>query len=147
MKNTLIVLIVIIILAAGAYFLFLRGGQNKTSTTSTPIGTPSTSSATPADEETSSSANTITFDGNSFSPSSVTVKSGDTLTWINNSSVDLEIGVNPHPIHTGNREISGGEFVLKIAPGESKSVTVTKVGTFGYHNHLNSSQGGSIAVK
>jgi len=148
MRNAIIVLIIIVILAAGAYFFFLRSTQDKPATTTpTVTSTPSTSSAEPVTEGETQSKITITFDGSGFSPSSTTVKSGGNITWVNSSSQDVEIGANPHPIHTGNKEVSGGEFTLKLTPGQSKTVTVTKVGTFGYHNHLSSSQGGSITVE
>ena len=148
MRNAIIVLIIIVIVAAGAYFFFLRGNQEKPATTTpTVTSTPSTSSAGRRSEEETQNKTTITFDGSGFSPSSTTVKSGGSITWVNSSSQDIEIGANPHPIHTGNKEVSGGEFTLKLTPGQSKTVTVTKVGTFGYHNHLSSSQGGSITVE
>ena len=148
MRNVILALIIIVILAAGAYFFFLRGNQEKPATTNPMVtSTPSTSSAGRSPGEETQNKTTITFDGSGFSPSSATVKSGGSITWVNNSSQDIEIGSNPHPIHTGNKEVSAGEFVLKLTSGQSKTVTVTKVGTFGYHNHLSSSQGGSITVE
>jgi plastocyanin len=121
----------------------LFGGSDQSGTSSQ--GGATTSSAQPASE--GSSEVTITYSSDGFSPSSVKVNSGGTVTWANNSTKEVEIGANPHPIHTGNKEVSGGEFVLKLASGEKSSVTVTKTGTFGYHNHLDSSQGGSITVE
>lgn len=147
MRNLIIIILVVIVLALGAYFLLRGSSDQNESSTQTVTTSPSTSSAQQSSDQQGQTAVDITFDGNGFSPSSATVKSGGQLTWINNSSVDIEIGANPHPLHTGSREVSGGEFVLKLAPGEKKTIALTKTGTFGYHNHKSSSQGGSVTVE
>lgn len=85
----------------------------------------------------------ITYDGNLFSPSQVTVKKGDTITIKNESSTTVQIQSNVHPIHTDNEELNIGE----IAAGQSKSFTVNKVGSWGYHNHLDPTQTGTIVVR
>jgi len=36
---------------------------------------------------------------------------------------------------------------LNLQPGEEKSVVVSKVGTFGFHNHGNSLEEGTIVVE
>ena len=114
------------IIYAGIYYFFLakKGGYNETVST-TPTQTAETTQQAPA---------TITYSSSGFSPSTVTVKSGGTITWINTSDKEVQIGANPHPAHSGNREVSGGEFTLNLQPGEEKSVVVSKVGTFGFHN-------------
>lgn len=89
----------------------------------------------------------ITYTPTGFSPPEVTLKNGGKITWINKGDREVKIGANPHPIHTGNREVSGGEFTLDLQPGGQKTVVVSKVGTLGYHNHLNASEGGTIIVK
>ncbi|MEK7536607.1 MAG: cupredoxin domain-containing protein [Patescibacteria group bacterium] len=82
-----------------------------------------------------------------FSPSEVTLKNGGKITWINKGNREIKIGVNPHPIHTGNREISGGDFTLDLMPGDQKTVVILKTGTFDYHDHLNAGEGGTIIVQ
>ncbi len=98
-------------------------------------------------DETNTSGVTITYTSSSFSPADVKIKSGGTITWVNDGDSEIQIGAKPHPVHTGNKEVSGGGFVLTLKPGEQATVTVEKTGTFGYHNHLNSSQGGIITVE
>ncbi|OGY25227.1 MAG: hypothetical protein A2864_02155 [Candidatus Woykebacteria bacterium RIFCSPHIGHO2_01_FULL_39_12] len=136
------------VVVVAAFILFK--GVYQPDTGSTPATT--TGSTSSAVRQGSPSANkeegvTITYSNGSFSPSEVTVNSGSKITWLNNGDQEIKIGANPHPIHTGNKEVSGGDFTLNLAPGESKSVVVTKTGSFGYHNHLNSSEGGTITVK
>ncbi len=90
---------------------------------------------------------TIAFTDSGFDPISTAVKSGGEITWTNNSKSTVEIGSNPHPGHTDNQDITGNKFVIELAPGESSTVTVTKSGTFGFHDHLKPSFKGTVIVK
>jgi len=113
------------------------------STSSSPTTTSSqTQESSPAQESV-----TITATDKGFEPSTVTVKSGGTVTWKNNSSSKIQVGSAVHPTHELNREITNSEFVLEVAPGESKVVTVTKTGSWGYHNHLDPSATGKVVVE
>lgn len=100
-------------------------------------------SDTAANTQTPQSANLITYTNNGFSPSSLTVKSGDSVTINNSSDSSIQIQSNPHPIHTDNDELNVGV----IAAGKSATFKLTKTGTWGYHNHLNTSETGSIIVQ
>ena len=85
----------------------------------------------------------IKYDGDSFSLSSDSVVVGGTVIVTNNSEKELNFSSDPHPVHTDNSELNAGD----IAPGESKTFTLNKVGKWGFHNHLNSSQNGELTVK
>ena len=82
-----------------------------------------------------------------FSPPCVAISSGSKIKWINQSGSPLSLGADPHPIHSGNRELTNGEFVLDIKNGDSADVTLTKKGSFGYHNHLAPWNMGTVVVK
>ena len=99
----------------------------------------STSSSTSA----STAAATITYGSNGFSPGTVTLKSGQTLAITNSSNQEIQMDSDPHPTHTDNPELNVGS----IAAGQTKTVTLTKVGNWGYHNHLDPSQTGRIVVQ
>lgn len=109
---------------------------------------------TPANNNTQSSQgqNEVAYTGSGFSPSTLTVKNGDTVTFVNNSSSDMWVASNPHPIHDGY-PTSGGcisstfDSCSNIAPGQSWSFKFDITGNWGYHNHLNPSQGGTIVVQ
>ena len=90
---------------------------------------------------------TVTYTDEGFSPASTTVASGDAITWKNDSSETVQVGSNTHPTHTINQEITGDEFTIALAPGESKTVTVTKAGSWGYHDHLKPSIVGTVVVE
>lgn len=135
-KNIFIAAIVILVLIGGVALLKIYNTPTTEPTTS------SSSTNTEVKEEV-----IITYTETGFSPSEAILKNGGRITWVNKSNKEVKIGANPHPIHTGNREVSGGEFTLDLKPADQKTVVVSKVGAFGYHNHLNAAEGGTIVVK
>lgn len=144
MKAFLIGLVVVIIIGGGGY-LAVHSSSNKSSnqqpaTTSSSQSSNSSSNSTSTNE---TAANTITFDGNKFSPATLTVRSGATVTIKNTSSDDLQFDSDPHPAHTDDTDLNVGI----VSSGSSQTFTVTKKGTFGYHDHLDASIRGEITVE
>lgn len=85
---------------------------------------------------------TVTYTDNGFSPDSYMIKAGGTVTVINKSSRDLEFSSNNHPTHTDETELN----MDTLSPGKSGTFKVTKVGTWGFHNHLTPQDMGSLMV-
>lgn len=164
MSRTLIAgLIVAVIIVGGG--LWLAGSKNddktanSTANSSNVTPTPSNNSKTPStassgsqqatnkptdsDGDNDEAAATITYTADGFSPSTVTVKSGDTVAVMNNSGESLQFNSDPHPSHTGNTELNVGS----VQSGQTKTFVVTKTGTFGFHNHFNPNHKGSITVQ
>jgi plastocyanin len=78
---------------------------------------------------------TVTIAGFAFSPKTVTVNVGDTVTWTNNDTVT----------HTAT---SAGNFDTgSIGGGASKRVTFQKAGTFAYVCSIHSSMTGTVVVR
>lgn len=98
----------------------------------------------------------VTYSGTSFSPSSVTIKKGGTVTFNNQSSGSMWVSSSQHPTHTDFDGTSASEHCAvgyagakpfdQCASGASFSFTFTKTGSFNYHNHLNPSALGNITV-
>lgn len=84
----------------------------------------------------------ITDDG--FSPQTVTVRAGGTVTWTNAGATPHWPASDPHPAHTG---LPGFDSLAGLASGETYQFTVTKPGTFGYHDHLFPLLKGTVIVK
>lgn len=91
---------------------------------------------------TSSTTNTATVSGNavtisnySYSPASLTVKQGTTVTWTNNDVVDHTV--------TGN---TGGPASGQVSPGQTYTYTFTTVGTFAYHCSNHTYMHGTVVV-
>lgn len=86
----------------------------------------------------------ILYRSPTFSPSVLRVKAGTTVTFHNDSNDSLWIASNPHPAHT---DLSGFDSKASIEMGGDFSFTFDRLGTFGYHNHLNPSFTGTIIVE
>lgn len=86
--------------------------------------------------------NDVTYDGSSFSPSNVTIDEGESVTWTNSSQITFDLASNSHPSHTNFPALNKGD----VGPGETATVTFNDSGTYGYHNHSNASQTGTIIV-
>lgn len=137
MKKFIIGLVAVIVIGGGGYLALHKSpSQPATSTASSQSQNP-----TPATNQ--SASNAITFDGSQFSPATLTVKAGTTLTIKNTSSADLQMDSNPHPIHTDDTDLNVG----LVSAGQSKTFTVTKTGTFGFHNHLDPNVQGQITIQ
>jgi plastocyanin len=86
----------------------------------------------------------VVYNGSSFSPSSVTIKSGDIVIFKNASDSAFRPASNPHPSHT---DYPGFDSVSSVAAGQSFQFKFTKVGSWGYHDHFNPAAKGTIIVK
>jgi len=105
--------------------------------------TKSTQSDTSQSASEAATAAIITYTDDGFSPATVTVVAGSTITVENESSGELEFKSGKHPAHNDNTELNQEE----INSGESLSFTVNKVGTWGYHNHYDADKKGTIVVR
>jgi plastocyanin len=138
-NKTILAVVVVVVLIGAAVILFKPAKSNAPSTN----GSNSTNANSNSDSSNKPVAATITYDGNIFTSSAGSVNSGETVKVANTSDKDLEFDSDPHPVHTDNPELNAGD----IPAGESKTFTLTEKGSWGYHNHLNSSQKGEITVK
>lgn len=132
-KNILIAVAVFVVLSGG--FFIMNSGSDDTANTS--------DSAQTTAEDTKPVAATITYSSSGFSPSELTVNSGDVIEVKNEGSSALQFQSNPHPAHTDDKDLNTGS----VSPGKSKKFTVTKTGTFGAHNHLKDSETITITVQ
>ncbi|NOS67660.1 MAG: hypothetical protein HOO67_04830, partial [Candidatus Peribacteraceae bacterium] len=93
---------------------------------------------------TESEVSIVTYSAEGFEPALLRVKSGTSVTFRNMSSGELWVASNPHPTHTG---LSGFDAKSGIGQGESFMFRFTRLGTFGYHNHLDPSRSATIIVE
>ncbi len=128
------------------YFVFAKkGGYNSMNTPqqqntqqANPTVQPSTGSMQ------NKNTTSVEYNGNGFNPKSITVKVGDTVTWTDKDTDQVWVASNPHPTHT---DYPGFDALKGISTGETYSFTFTKVGTWGYHNHLKPSEKGEVVVQ
>ncbi|HLC64512.1 MAG TPA: plastocyanin/azurin family copper-binding protein [Candidatus Nanoarchaeia archaeon] len=88
------------------------------------------------------SGSTIEVTSSGFSPNSITINSGDTVTWINKDSAPHWPASAMHPTHllypeTGGCIGSKFDACGEIPPGGSWSFTFSQKGEWKYHDHIN----------
>ena len=97
---------------------------------------------------------TVTDDG--YSPSELSVSTGDVVIFRNQSTRAVWVATAVHPTHTvypgsGITKCNAGEAIfdscLGVAPGDDWSFQFNEAGEWGYHNHLRPSQTGKIIVE
>jgi plastocyanin len=130
--------------ACAGLLILLAAGCSKSSTPASSSG----QQQTPAQGQ----QNTVTYTDSGFSPKTLNVKKGDWVVFLNQASDAVRVASNPHPIHNGYPTTGGCvsstfDSCSNIAPGQSWSFKFDLIGTWGYHNHLNPSEGGTIVVQ
>lgn len=84
----------------------------------------------------------ITIKDSMVSPVYVIAQKCDTLTFVNEDDTALEITFGAHPNH-GNY---AGEDELLVKKGRGKTITLSEIGTYSFHDHLNPETSGSFTV-
>jgi plastocyanin len=79
-----------------------------------------------------------------FSPSSITVHAGDYVQFVNKDSAPHWPASNPHPTHT---DLPGFDAKKALATGGTYRFQFVKVGTWGYHDHMNPATHGQVVVQ
>ena len=136
MKISRIILIVGVgLLLSGCYHE--TGNGDKAPTTQTaPAGDNSTG-------ETEDGA-TVHYSGSGFSPSSISVEVGETVTFVNDGSGSMWVASSKHPTH---KDLAGFDQLKGSGNGTSYSYTFEKIGEWSYHNHKSASHQGKVIVE
>jgi plastocyanin len=99
-------------------------------------------------------AATISYTGNGYSPASVTIKKGETVRWVNNSSEDTWPASAVHPTHSIYPEKTSADCLGSafdagkgLKPGESWDFTFNSTGEWRFHDHLHASKTGVVIVQ
>ena len=155
--RTLIAIVVIALVIIGGYFLISNRAVAPTPEESTVEVSGQGQQEEPVGDNVYAAL--ITYTDGGFSPATTNVKVGDTVRFVNNASRGMWVGADEHPTHTeydgtATREhcqegqTTGGAFDMcrQAAPGEFWEFTFTKAGTFDFHNHAQSSHGGTVVV-
>ncbi len=150
-KNSAVIGVVVIVLlvVGGIGFAFRHEikGLLTGSSTSAPAEqttTPTSTAPQTANPSVTESVVEVNYDGSAFSPSPVTIKVGTTVKFVNKSSEGMDVASNPHPTHT---DYPGFDQGKSSSAGQNEyDFTFEKVGTWGYHNHLDPAQGGQVVV-
>ena len=151
-------LIVVLLLALLGWTIFSTQKSQSSSSSvadtanSNPFPTPSfpIASSSPSSSEdagtnsTQPTEVTLTIDSTGINPKTLAINASDTVTWVNNDTVNHQINSAPHPQHTDYLPLNS---VGMLQPGDKKSLVFPTPGTYKFHDHLNPSLFGSVTVK
>ena len=154
MKKILLTAVILAVVLVGWMFLKNKKADVVVSPTPTPLVSPKlTASPSPV-----VSKNVVTYTDSGYIPNTITIKKGETVTWKNESSAPVWTASAMHPTHRvypgTDTAACGTQTLLPMfdacagtAPGQSWSFVFNNVGTWKYHNHLNSSKFGTVVVE
>jgi len=139
--NKFTVVIVSLVVVIG---LFIALAMIKKPSSSQPSLSPTVSPVSNATGSPQANATvSIVYNDSGFSPSQTTVNAGQSITFTNRSSEQIQVDSDPHPIHTDDPELNVGV----IGAGQSKTITVSAKGSYGIHNHLNPSEKARVTIQ
>lgn len=150
-RNLLVALAVVVLIVIVGGFFYLQNNENSSSpspsptqeATQNPTPSPSPEASVSATPDNSAEEASVSATQAGFVPQSLTVKSGTTVTWTNNSGVSSNVSSANHPTHALWPFLNLGTF----GQGQSISVVFDALGTYTYHNHLVPSQKGTVIVE
>ncbi len=154
MKKTIWIVVVIVILAV-AVFLFGQKQATAPETAESPTPTPTQAVPTPTPQvsptatpdsaqPTPSSQNfEVIFADGAVSPTSLNIKVGDSVTFINNDDRSHWPASGVHPAH---QICKGFDALEGLNEGDTYSFTFNEAKTCPFHDHLNPSINGQITV-
>lgn len=154
-SNIVWAVVVLVVVAGVGWYWYV----NNNSVTMTPTDqTNTTPNDTPqATTTTQVSHVTVNYTNQGFSPSSVNIPNGGTVTFVNQSSESMWVASNPHPVHTGYDGTSASQHCAagysgaapfdQCTAGNSFTFTFNKSGTWGYHNHADHAMTGTVLVQ
>jgi plastocyanin len=122
---------------------------NATATTNTEVGVNAGTNA--------ANTTTVHYTASGFSPKSVTINKGQSVSFVDDTQNPMWVAANNHPTHTSydgtdrathcSGSYSGPTPFDQCQPGSTYTFVFGKAGTFGYHNHAAAQFEGTVTVK
>lgn len=147
-RNLVISGVVIAVVIVGGWFLMRPKTvsyppiQTQTQVQKPPASTQSATTAT-AGAVMNEEKNLVTIGNDGYLPKSITIKVGETVTWVNTDTANHTVTSALHPTHTIYPALNLGV----IKSGTKKALSFPKAGVYKYHDHLNPSLVGSVTVQ
>lgn len=122
-----------------------------------PTPTPTTESDETSAEENqeSSTQNTVEYTSTGFTPATITIQAGETVTWTNSSPNQMWVASAVHPTHANYNDTTFQEHCDdptatpfdQCSASNSYSFTFNQTGTWAYHNHMSAADTGTVIVE
>lgn len=142
------IIIIVLLLIAGGIFFFSKnrsGAGDKAIQTGAPTPEKTIPEAAVKTEMVAPSETSVVYDAGGFSPKSVTIKKGGAVIFRNKTGKSASVASNPHPTHTTYPEFD--QYKTDQRGKDEFRFVFEKVGTWGYHDHLNPSITGTVIVE
>lgn len=146
-RTLIIIAGVLIIIAATITVVFmLKDRSDLPETTGTQTDTTETEAQPQPEEEQPeiTESGVISYGAGGYTPSTITVELGETVTFRNDSTSNMWPASDNHPTHEIYPEFDPGRA---IEPGQEWQFTFDQAGAWGYHDHLNPAVTGTIIVE
>jgi len=101
-----------------------------------------------------SAGTTVTYTANGFSPQTVTIKKGESVTFVDQGTGKMWVASAMHPDHTAYSGTTRSEHCPdtigtafdQCSTGSTYTFKFDKTGTWKYHNHVMTNSFGSVVV-
>jgi len=151
--NRAALMVIIIAVVGGVWYYMLRQEAEAPAAVETAQTDANQPAAGAADASTA--AATVIYAKQGFSPETVKIKAGQSVTFVNQSGGRMWVASDPHPTHekysgttrSEHCSDSDGDTFDQCASGDSYTFTFTKKGTWKYHNHALSGDTGTVIVE
>lgn len=143
--SMIIIVLLALIIGAGWYVFSRQGAKVLPIPSPSPIPSP-TPQVTPSPSLSPQAGVTIVMNASGFSPSTVTITRGTTVTFVNQDSGNHWPASGVHPTH---QLCPGFDALRGVAPGERYSYTFnfTPPKVCPFHDHLTPSLTGKITIQ
>ena len=161
MNKTFVIILVLFVLVLGGYFLLRTEEIQAPTEENSTLGMPAPNTNTPEmivnqigdkNESPTINQNVITYSDTGYSPNSLAIEAGDTVTFKNDSSLSMWPASAMHPTHavyptTGGCLGSTFDVCKGVLPNDSWSFKFDIAGNWKYHDHLKPIFFGTIIVE
>lgn len=154
-----LIVIIVLVIAVGGYFLMQNNQGDEVMTEEENMEEENMEDDAELVNDVGMIENYVTYDGNNFNPSTITISEGQPVTFINNSeSQGMWVASAVHPTHEAYSGTSLNEHCGvvgassfdscgEIVPGEQWSFTFDQVGEWSFHNHTKAGDTGTVIVE
>ena|SRR5260221_966157 len=132
-NKVIIVIIVVLVIIGGGYYAWHKHNEMQASSATQHMNMPS-QAQTGATKPTGKDA--VTIQNFAFSPTSITIKAGQSITWTNEDSVGHSATADDNSWDTG-----------VLSQGQSKSITFAKAGMYTYHCSVHPNMKATVVVQ
>lgn len=160
--STMVVIVLVLLIIFGGWWLFFKTAPTAAMSAAVDTSTDTTTTQTTSDTSapTAPMSATVTYTDAGFSPATVTVAKGGSITFINQSSHRMWVASDPHPTHEGYDGTTRSQHCpasytgakpfdecSAAQAGGSFTFTFNQSGSWGYHNHAVDEDKGTIIVQ